>query len=50
MTLQPIPSECPYIRGDFFFLFYQCINTYHYLYLRILSAMVVELRLGEAFT
>jgi hypothetical protein len=24
MTLQPIPSEFPYIRGKFDFLFYQC--------------------------
>ncbi len=27
MTLQPIPSEFPYIRGIFSFLFYQCINS-----------------------
>jgi hypothetical protein len=25
MTLQLLPSECPYIRGKFYFLFYQCI-------------------------
>ncbi len=24
MTLQPIPSESPYISGKFCFLFYQC--------------------------
>jgi hypothetical protein len=25
MTLQPIPSEFPYIRGKIYFLFFQCI-------------------------
>ncbi len=24
VTLQPLPSEFPYIRGKFYFIFYQC--------------------------
>jgi hypothetical protein len=27
MTLQPLPSEFPYILGKFYFLFYQCPST-----------------------
>jgi hypothetical protein len=26
MTLQPLLSEFPYIRGKFYFLFYQCVS------------------------
>ncbi len=38
MSLHPIPSECPHIRGKFCFLLYQCpvlLCTYVYIFLRL---------------
>jgi hypothetical protein len=47
MTLQPLRSGFPYIRGKFYYLFYQCSHPFYGLgFGSLFGAGVVSLRIA----